>query len=139
MSKIEDSVSKKILDRAEIGRKKYGVTMERSDLSAVEWLQHAQEEAMDMAVYLEKIMRIATDGKIYIPRWRTVMMKFYTSKPRSKPSTHIVPVNLDTARRDLGVQVQEHLRALCEYLGEQPTGKCWEPVREQEWLQLLTS
>ena len=57
MSKIEDSVCQKIKQRAEIGKKKYGVTMERKDLSELEWLKHAQEEAFDLAVYLEKLIQ----------------------------------------------------------------------------------
>ena len=55
MSKIEDSVCKKIQDRASVGKKKYGVTMERNDLSFKEWMIHLQEELMDAIVYIEKI------------------------------------------------------------------------------------
>tara|TARA_B100001093_G_scaffold519520_1_gene608939 strand:- start:8870 stop:9058 length:189 start_codon:yes stop_codon:yes gene_type:complete len=62
MSKIEDAVAKKIQKRAELGKNKYGVTMERTDLTNVEWLTHAQEEAMDLAVYLEKIIKIVKNG-----------------------------------------------------------------------------
>ena len=57
MSKIEDSVCKKILDRAKVGKEKYGTTMDRKDLTKLQWLKHAQEEAMDLAVYLEKIIQ----------------------------------------------------------------------------------
>jgi hypothetical protein len=32
--------------------------MERVDLSSLEWLIHAQEEAMDLAVYLEKLIAL---------------------------------------------------------------------------------
>ena len=56
MSKIEEEVCFKILKRSEVGKQKYGVTMERQDLSRLEWLKHAQEEAMDLAVYLEKLI-----------------------------------------------------------------------------------
>ena len=56
MSKIEDTVITKIAERAEMGLSKYGVTMERDDLSRLEWLQHAQEEAMDLAVYLQRLI-----------------------------------------------------------------------------------
>jgi len=56
MSSIENKVCSKILNRAEVGKKKYGTTMERVDLSSLEWLIHAQEEAMDLAVYLEKLI-----------------------------------------------------------------------------------
>jgi hypothetical protein len=58
MSGIEEDVCFKIIKRSEMGRKKYGTTMERTDLSEIEWLKHAQEEAMDLAVYLEKLIQI---------------------------------------------------------------------------------
>jgi hypothetical protein len=58
MSSIEQAVCKKISSRADFGFKKYGVTMERTDLSTLEWLQHAQDEAMDTAVYLQKLIEI---------------------------------------------------------------------------------
>ena len=44
MSSIEQNVCKRILERSEIGKAKYGVTMERKDLSRLEWLKHLQEE-----------------------------------------------------------------------------------------------
>ena len=37
--------------------------MERTDLSELEWLVHAQEEAMDLAIYLEKLIQIKTNGR----------------------------------------------------------------------------
>ena len=55
MSKIEEAVAKKLLDRAKVGEDKYGTTMERNDLSLMEWLIHLQEELMDAAVYVEKL------------------------------------------------------------------------------------
>lgn len=57
MSKIEDAVSAKLQERAAAGLVKYGITMERGDLSLLDWLIHAQEEAMDLAVYLEKLIQ----------------------------------------------------------------------------------
>ena len=58
MSRIEDEVCKKIQERAEVGKRKYGVTMETANLSHLEWLVHAQEEAMDLCVYLQKCIEI---------------------------------------------------------------------------------
>ena len=58
MSKIEDSVCEKILSRAKVGKAKYGTTMERTDLSRLEWLIHTQEEIMDTLVYLEKLISL---------------------------------------------------------------------------------
>jgi len=56
MSKIEEKVIDKIRSRAEGGRKKYGTTMEREDLTLLEWFNHLQEELTDAAVYLQKLI-----------------------------------------------------------------------------------
>lgn len=54
---IEERVMDKIRDRAIRGKLKYGTTMERTDLTELQWLIHAQEEALDLAVYLEKLIQ----------------------------------------------------------------------------------
>ena len=58
MSEVEDEVCKKIQGRALVGKKKYGVTMETAPLTRLEWLIHAQEEAMDLSVYLQKLIEL---------------------------------------------------------------------------------
>jgi len=58
MSEIEDIVIKKIDARAETGERKYNTTMERSDLTRKAWLIHAQEEALDLAIYLQKLIML---------------------------------------------------------------------------------
>jgi len=63
MSKIEDSVCKKILNRAKVGKEKYGVTMEREDLNFTEWMIHLQEELMDATVYIEKVINNKDSGE----------------------------------------------------------------------------
>ena len=55
MDNIVEKVIKKFSERSEIGQKKYGVTLERTDLSTLEWINHAQEEAMDFILYLERL------------------------------------------------------------------------------------
>lgn len=57
MSAIEDAVCLKIQQRAKFGLQKYGVTLERTDLTELHWLIHAQEEAMDLANYLEVLIQ----------------------------------------------------------------------------------
>ncbi len=52
---IVAAVIKKFLDRAAIGKAKYGVTLDRTDLKPLDWIQHAQEELMDGILYLEKL------------------------------------------------------------------------------------
>lgn len=50
-------VIKDIANRAEIGLKKYNTTMDREDLIASDWVQHAYEEALDMAIYLKRLRK----------------------------------------------------------------------------------
>lgn len=50
-----ESVIDQLKMRSEAGFKKYGTTLERDDLSISDWIQHAQEEAMDLSLYLEVI------------------------------------------------------------------------------------
>ena len=58
MSKIEEQVINKLRSRAAAGKAKYGTTMERTDLNNAEWLKHLQEELMDAAVYVEKLLTL---------------------------------------------------------------------------------
>ena len=53
---IEERVIAEIRARREHGVRKYGIGMERSDLTRRQWLQHAKEEALDLAIYLEKLI-----------------------------------------------------------------------------------
>lgn len=55
---ITQAVCDRLQSRAAVGKQKYGVTLERTDLSRLDWLRHAQEEAMDLAVYLEKLIQL---------------------------------------------------------------------------------
>jgi hypothetical protein len=52
---IVEAVIEQFKERSEVGINKYGVTLDREDLDRLQWLQHAQEEAMDLILYLEKI------------------------------------------------------------------------------------
>jgi len=64
MSEIEDRVIAKIKARAELGENKYGTTMERGDLTHIEWLIHLQEELMDACVYVEKLILIQRSDEL---------------------------------------------------------------------------
>jgi hypothetical protein len=54
---IVEAVRKKLLERSQTGIKKYGTMLNRSDLSRLDWLRHAQEEALDLANYLEVLIQ----------------------------------------------------------------------------------
>jgi len=74
MSSIEENVCFKILKRSEVGKEKYGTTMERDDLGRLEWLKHAQEEAMDFCVYLQKLIEIE-ESKPFRYEWNITSEK----------------------------------------------------------------
>jgi hypothetical protein len=52
---IVESVIEQFKQRSNVGIKKYNTTLDRTDLTRLQWLQHAQEEAMDLILYLEKL------------------------------------------------------------------------------------
>jgi hypothetical protein len=56
---INDSVVKQVVDnfneRSRVGIEKYGTTLDRDDLSLVQWLTHLQEELMDATLYIQKL------------------------------------------------------------------------------------
>ncbi len=47
-----------LIAREKMGRMKYGVTVDKANLSEQEWLNHAYEEALDFAIYLKRIMKL---------------------------------------------------------------------------------
>ena len=49
------NVMARFKERSEVGMKKYKTTLERTDLTTLEWLTHAQEETMDFVLYLERL------------------------------------------------------------------------------------
>jgi hypothetical protein len=52
---IVSSVIQSFEARSQFGQKKYGTNLDRTDLSTLNWIQHAQEELMDGILYLEKL------------------------------------------------------------------------------------
>ncbi len=52
---IVESVISQFKERSSVGINKYGVTLDRTDLTRLEWLNHAQQESMDFCLYLEKL------------------------------------------------------------------------------------
>ena len=52
---IVESVIDQFKDRSNVGIKKYGVTLDRDDLTMLEWLIHLQQELMDATLYIEKL------------------------------------------------------------------------------------
>lgn len=67
--KVVDAVREDLLRRSTLGIAKYGVTLERNDLSLRDWLQHAYEETLDQANYLKRaIMQIDEAARVRAER-----------------------------------------------------------------------
>lgn len=58
-NKVEDPIVLKVMakyyERSQAGINKYGTMLTRDDLELTDWLTHAQEEAMDLSLYIERI------------------------------------------------------------------------------------
>jgi hypothetical protein len=52
---IVESVIEQFKQRSEVGIKKYGVTLDRTDLTPLDWMNHLQQELMDATLYIEKL------------------------------------------------------------------------------------
>lgn len=63
MDSIVTSVIQKFQKRSEMGQKKYGVTLDRTDLEFFDWVNHMQEELMDAILYLEKMKKEREERK----------------------------------------------------------------------------
>ena len=54
---IVEEVRQDLKKRSELGIKKYGTTLDRDDISLIDWHQHQYEELLDAAVYTKKIIK----------------------------------------------------------------------------------
>jgi len=57
LDSIVSSIIEQFETRAIKGKEKYGVDLDRTDLSLLEWIEHAKQEHMDAILYLEKIKK----------------------------------------------------------------------------------
>ena len=60
---IVEAVRQDLFNRSEGGIKKYGTTLDRTDLKLKDWLQHAYEESLDHALYLKRAIKEIENGK----------------------------------------------------------------------------
>ena len=54
IDKVVEAVREDLLQRSQVGIKKYNNTLERNDLTLKDWLQQSYEECLDMANYLKR-------------------------------------------------------------------------------------
>jgi hypothetical protein len=53
---VVEAVCARLLARSRMGQRKYGATLAREDLNRAEWLRHLQEELLDAALYVERLL-----------------------------------------------------------------------------------
>jgi hypothetical protein len=63
---IVESVRQDLLDRSEVGIKKYNTTLDREDLNAGDWITHAYQEMLDGALYLKRLHKEWSKSQIYV-------------------------------------------------------------------------
>lgn len=63
-SEVLKQVIEDMRQRETKGKAEYGTTMDRIDLSDTDWMDYAYEEALDLSLYLKKIILNRND-KVY--------------------------------------------------------------------------
>lgn len=56
IDKHVESVRQKLLERSQVGINKYGTTLERQDIDLSGWLNNLQEELLDAACYIQRLI-----------------------------------------------------------------------------------
>lgn len=57
-SKILAAVIEDMRSREQVGKVKYGTTMDRTDLTTGQWITHLKQELQDAILYLTKLEQI---------------------------------------------------------------------------------
>lgn len=52
---VVESIIKQFQERSEVGIKKYNTTLDRTDLTDLEWMEHLKQELMDAILYLQRL------------------------------------------------------------------------------------
>ena len=60
---IVDSIIDKFIERATVGKAKYGTDLDRNDLSLEDWLEHSIQEKMDDILYMQKTLKVVREAK----------------------------------------------------------------------------
>jgi hypothetical protein len=60
---IVDSIIDKFVERATFGKEKYGCTLDRTDLSLEDWLEHSIQEKLDDILYMQKALTTLREVK----------------------------------------------------------------------------
>lgn len=101
---------KDIAARAELGLAKYNTTMDREDLVASDWVQHAYEECLDMALYLKRLrkdmlameeeLRAFKTQAMIKERWEEIKQEDENKRLRYKYGTQLADSNVPEPNKE---------------------------------------
>lgn len=60
---VVDSIIDQFVERAMMGKEKYGTDLDRTDLSLEDWLEHSIQEKMDDILYIQKALKTLRESK----------------------------------------------------------------------------
>jgi len=96
--------------RAEIGLAKYNTTMDREDLISSDWVQHAYEECLDMALYLKRLrkdmlameeeLRAFKTQAMIKERWDEIKQEDENKRLRYKYGTQLAGSNVSEPNKE---------------------------------------
>lgn len=116
-----DKLCALLRERHEIGLKKYGVTLDRKDLTADQWLQHSIEEKLDDLQYMIRLREEIRKMERELAEWKRCAAMFHESmNPTQGPSGEAI---IDQQR-----DAEELFRKLKESENERiPNNQNWKP------------
>ena len=62
---IVEAIRTQLKDRSDVGIRKYNTTLDRTDLSLLDWLEEFKQELMDATLYLERLKREIKEKGLY--------------------------------------------------------------------------
>ncbi len=84
---IVESVRQDLLDRSEIGIKKYNTTLDREDLDLVDWMEHTRQELLDGALYLTRAKK---DVEEMNDSWDELVREYFKLKQEFELKNKII-------------------------------------------------
>ena len=95
-SKVTQTLIDELTQRDSHGQRKYGTTLDRTDLTVCDWIQHGKEELLDGAGYLEAL-------KLKM-RYVDAQLEQLIEELREHGASQRAAVMIYNARRSLGVK-----------------------------------
>jgi hypothetical protein len=84
---IVEEVRQDLLDRSEVGIKKYNTTLDREDLDLVDWMEHTRQELLDGALYLTRAKK---DVEEINDSWDELVREYFKLKQEFELKNKII-------------------------------------------------